>query len=219
MLTPKIWLLAAALTLSAEAALAANPGEAECAGPADAECQALADARAAARRGDLPPRIERREVRVYRSGRVDEPGETLQFRGDRSGHLRDLLQLRPEQEPALKVFVDATQPAGPGKDGMVKFERGADRTTLQRLDDMQARLAEQQTEASRRIAAIRAFYGQLDARQQKAFDAMPMLMMVGPSMGPMVIPGGTMRISRRSERPPAPPAPPRPPKSPAQPKL
>lgn len=202
---PKTWLLAgAALTLCAGAAIAA--------GPADAEREASADAQSAARRGDLPQRVERREVRVYRAG---GPGEHVHFRGGHAEHLRDVLQLRPEQETALNTFVEALKAAdGPARDHMIRFDRDAERTTLQRLDDMQARLAEQQTEAARRIAAIRAFYGQLDARQQKAFDAMPMLMMVGPSMGPMVLPGHPMRISQRMELPPEPPKPPKPPAPP-----
>jgi hypothetical protein len=203
--TPKTWLLAgAALALCAGAAVAA--------GPEDAEREASADAQAAARRGELPPRIERREVHVHRG---EGHHEHVSFRGDRAEHLRDVLQLRPEQEPALKAFAEAMEAAdGPRRDKLVRFDRDAERTTLQRLDDMQARLAAQQAEAGRRIAAIRTFYGQLDAKQQKAFDAMPMLMMVGPSMGPMVLPGHPMRISHQMEPPPEPPRPPKPPKPP-----
>ena len=119
--------------------------------------------------------------------------------------------------PALKAFIEATKPAeGARGDHMVKFDRDEQRTTLQRLDDMQARLAEQQAAASRRIAAVRTFYGQLDAKQKKAFDALPMLMMVGPSMGPMMLPH-PMRIAQHMPPPPAPPPPPQPPKPPKPP--
>lgn len=202
---PKTWLLAgAAFTLAFSA------GVASAAGPEEAERQANADAEAAAEHGGLPPRGERREVRIHRSvGSLDHH----HLRGGHAEHLKDILQLRPEQEPALKTFVEAMKTSeGAHKGHMVKLDRDTDRTTPQRLDDMQARLAEQQTEAARRIAAIRTFYGQLDARQQKAFDAMPMLMMVGPSMGPMVLPGHPMRVSHRMDRPPEPPKPPAPPK-------
>lgn len=207
--TPRTWPLGgAALAL----ALSVGAGAAIAAGPEDAEREAQADVQAAARRGELSQRSERREVRIYRADRSGH-GEHVMIRGGHAEHLRDLLQLRPDQEPALKAFAEAIRPPeGTGGDHMVKFDRDGERTTLQRLDDMQARLAEQQSEAARRISAIRTFYGQLDPKQQKAFDAMPMLMMVGPSMGPMVLPGHPMRISHRIEAPPEPPKPPAPPK-------
>ncbi|RAK67675.1 Spy/CpxP family protein refolding chaperone [Phenylobacterium kunshanense] len=202
---PKTWLLAgAALILSAGAAIAA--------GPAEAEREATADSQAAAKRSDDAERKERREVRIYRG---DGHGRHVYVgRGGHAEHLKDILQLRPDQEPALKAFIDATKPAeGAHRDHMVKFDRDETRTTLQRLDDMQARLAEQQAAASRRIAAIRTFYGQLDAKQKKAFDALPMLMMVGPSMGPMMLPH-PMKVAHRMPLPPEPPQPPEPPKPP-----
>lgn len=206
---PTTWLLAgAALTLFAGAAIAADP--------ADAEREAAADSQAAAKRSDGAERKERREVRIYRS---DGHGRHVHVShgGDHGEHLKDILQLRPDQEPALKAFIEATKPAeGPRGDHMVKFDRDEQRTTLQRLDDMQARLAEQQAAANRRIAAIRTFYGQLDAKQKKAFDALPMLMMVGPSMGPMMLPH-PMRIAQHMPPPPAPPPPPQPPKPPKPP--
>jgi len=97
---------------------------------------------------------------------------------------------------------------------MVRFDRGSDeRTTLQRLDEMQARAAEQKTDMDRKVAAIRTFYAQLDPKQRKAFDAMPMLMMVGPNIGPMMIPG-PMPIHFREPLPPLPPVPPVPPAPP-----
>lgn len=188
---PTIWLLTgAALALTAGAAFA-DP-------PADAQRQAAQDsASAPSRDGD---RAERREIHIYRHGDSD-----VVYRGGRGEYLSDILQLRPDQEPALKAFLEATRRDGDHRDHMVRFERDSDRTTLERLDDMQARLAEQQAETNRRIAAIRTFYGQLDAGQRKAFDAMPMLMFSGPAFGPQLIPVGH----------PMPPAPPRPPAPPS----
>src|SRR5436190_15320252 len=61
----------------------------------------------------------------------------------RAQHLRDTLQLRPEQEPALRAFVDASRPSG---DRMGR--RGGDRQELQalstpeRLDRARARMIE-----------------------------------------------------------------------------
>lgn len=187
-------LAGAALTFIAGSALAQNEQA--------ARREAAEDAAAAARPGASPEKAERRHVHIYRQGgRHHGPGHT-----GRMDHLSDILQLRPDQEPALKAFLEATHDDRGRQDHMVKFDRDTRRTTLERLDDMQARMAEQQAEANRRIAAIKAFYGQLDAKQKAAFDAMPMLMMVGPSMGPMVIPH---RIAAAHDMPP-PPAPPEP---------
>ena len=184
---PIAWLFAgAAIALTAGAAAATEQA---------AQREAHEDSRAAA---TAQPRAERKSVHVHHFG----------GRGD---HLSDILQLRPDQEPALKAFLDATGKDGGHREHMVRFDRGADdRTTLQRLDEMQARMAEQQAEATRKIAAIRTFYGQLDASQKKAFDAMPMVMMVGPSFGPMMIPH-RIAAAHHLPLPPEPPAPPAPP--------
>jgi len=89
--------------------------------------------------------------------------------------LRDTLQLRPDQEPALRALMDAMRP-DPAQMERRKAERQeAQRlTTPQRLDRMQARLAERQTRFARRADAIRRFYAQLTPAQQRAFDALPM---------------------------------------------
>ncbi|MBX3483625.1 Spy/CpxP family protein refolding chaperone [Phenylobacterium sp.] len=129
---------------------------------------------------------------------------------DREDHLTDALKLRADQKPALAAFLAATRRPD-GKDTMVRFDHDRDsgRSTLQRLDDMQSRMAAQQAEANRRIAAIKAFYAQLDAQQKKAFDGMPILMMVGPSVGPMILP---VRVAHAPPIPPVPPVPPAPPR-------
>jgi hypothetical protein len=134
--------------------------------------------------------------------------------GGRSEHLKALLQLRPEQEPALKAFLEATQPDR-SHDHMVRFDRGTDaRTTSERLSEMESKMAEQQAAMRKRIDATRAFYNQLDDKQRKAFDAMPMLMMVGPGMGPMMLPGPIPIVHRIPPAPPIPPVPPVPPAPP-----
>jgi Spy/CpxP family protein refolding chaperone len=93
-------------------------------------------------------------------------------------HLRDVLQLRADQDGALKAYIEATAPKmmdpmghradGP-KDG-AKPEH-LDRkppTTPERLDHM-SKMAEAM---EKRIAATRAFYSALSPSQQKAFDAL-----------------------------------------------
>lgn len=183
---PTPWILgAAALALSAAAAAADETTARREAAEDSVKAQPRHE------RGDHRP-----HVHVHRTGGGAE-------------HLKDILQLRPEQEPALKAFLEATRGERGPHEHMVKFDRDEDRSTLERLTAMEAKLAEQQDSARRRIAATRTFYGQLDEKQRKAFDALPMLMMVGPSMGPMMIPHPG-RIAHHTAKPPAPPKPPRP---------
>jgi hypothetical protein len=99
-------------------------------------------------------------------------------------HLRTILQLRPEQEPALRSLISALQP-DPAKMQRMHAERDAARnmTTPQRLDRMQARMAERQAEFARKADAIRRFYAQLTPAQQRAFDALGPMMMGRHGMG------------------------------------
>jgi Spy/CpxP family protein refolding chaperone len=99
----------------------------------------------------------------------------------RAQHLRDVLQLRGDQDGALKAYLAATGPME-RKDRM---ERKASDTapkpltTPERLD----RETEHLTRAKARIDATRAFYGALSPSQKKAFDALgPM----GGGHGPMM---------------------------------
>lgn len=91
----------------------------------------------------------------------------------RAERLRDVLQLRPEQEPALKAFLASHKPAGGkaerGRGGREQF---AAMTTPQRLDAQRARLVERTARFDRHAAATKTFYAQLSPSQQKAFDAM-----------------------------------------------
>ena len=189
---PKLttWLLAgAALSLTAGAALAHDPKDA----------------------GERAERRVEKRVHVHRGG--PHGGDFVFIRGGRHGeeHLKDILQLRPEQEPALRAYLEASKRDRPSHK-MVKFEEGADqRSTLERLAEMETHLAEQQAAMKARIEATRAFYAQLDAKQKKAFDAVPMMMMAGPHFGPMMLPH---RIAHMPV-PPAPPVAPAPPKPPS----
>jgi hypothetical protein len=90
-------------------------------------------------------------------------------------HLRDALQLRPDQEPALQAFVASMQPPA-GERGREEHEkRGPEAgpvTTPERLDRMQARMAEHEQRFRAHAEAVRRFYAQLTPAQQKAFDVM-----------------------------------------------
>lgn len=215
---PINWLLAgAALTLfaGAGAALADDAGAAHAMAMARADA---AEAQAAAARSKAEKAREKAE-RVERRAHVRRVDSERHF-VSRTDHLRDLLQIRPEQEPALKAYVEATKGDHP-RDHLVRVDRASDKSTLERLDEMESRMAEQQAAMKARIAATRAFYSQLDARQKKAFDAMPMMMMAGPHIGPTMIPLAFHHhgpgFGRHMPAPPPPPAPPVPPTPPSPP--
>ncbi len=147
----------------------------------------------------------------------------MRSHGDHDGHLSAILQLRPDQEPALKTYLEAVKPK---HEHMASFDHAAEqRSTLARLDEMESRMAQHQAAMQARIAATRTFYAALDERQKRAFDEMPMMMFAGPGFGPM--PLGPMAMMHRMPRmhdfhgeplpppppmPPEPPAPPRPPR-------
>lgn len=94
--------------------------------------------------------------------------------------LRDSLQLRPDQEPALRALMDAMTPPPGAMERMreARAERQA-LTTPQRLDRMAARMADHQAMFDRRATAIKRFYAQLSPSQQRAFDALPPMGMHG----------------------------------------
>jgi protein CpxP len=107
-------------------------------------------------------------------------------------HMRAVLQLRPDQEPALQALMASMRPPegmrGPGMRGMggpgmrgdgMRGEGRETLTTPQRLDRMAQRMEQHQRAFQIRADAIRRFYAQLSPSQQAAFDALPM----GPPMG------------------------------------
>jgi hypothetical protein len=131
--------------------------------------------------GDV--KVERKVI-VMRGGPGGDHGGPMGMRHDpeaRAQHLRILLQLRPDQEPALKTFLEATRPPA-YKGEMKRADHGkppespaAPRkmlTTPERLDQQAKRMAERQAAFSKRAAATRAFYGQLSPSQQKVFDTL-----------------------------------------------
>jgi len=101
----------------------------------------------------------------------------------RAQRLRDILQLRGDQDGALKAYVEATTPKiviekrevvkdkSDKKDGdrMERAER-APPTTLERLD----RMTKMADAMKKRAEATRAFYTALTPAQQKTFDILGM---------------------------------------------
>jgi hypothetical protein len=101
----------------------------------------------------------------------------------RAQRLRDILQLRPDQDGALKAYLDATtmkieikrdvviKDKADKKDGDKKeWVEHAPPTTLERLDHM-SKAADMM---KKRAEATRAFYLALTPAQQKTFDILGM---------------------------------------------
>jgi Spy/CpxP family protein refolding chaperone len=133
---------------------------------------------------DGPPRVERR---VMAMGGPGGPGMGMHGRMDPEKHaqrLRDVLQLRPDQEGALKAFLAASMPPAraAAAAGAAPTRPVMPSTTPERLAMAETMMAEHQAMFRKRSAAILAFYGQLTPSQKKAFDA---LHAGGPGMGGM----------------------------------
>jgi hypothetical protein len=102
----------------------------------------------------------------------------------RAQHLRDVLQLRPDQDGALKAYLAAIEP----KDRADwkhddEDDPKAPLTTPQRLDREAEHMARAAEVFKARAAATRSFYAALSPSQRKAFDALgPMLGGHGPMM-------------------------------------
>lgn len=109
-----------------------------------------------------------------RGWRQEDPAQRAQRHAER---LRAILQLRPDQEPALRAFVSALQPSPEQLQRREAWRaeraQGQTLTTPQRLERMQARMAERQANFARRADATKRFYAQLSPAQQRAFDALP----------------------------------------------
>jgi hypothetical protein len=120
----------------------------------------------------------------------------------RAARLRDVLQLRPNQDPALQTFVNALDSARQGMEGGMAGPWP--QTTPERLTRMQQVMSQHQTAMTAAMDATRRFYDQLDPSQKRAFDAMgPHILMPG-GMGGMGGHGG-MRGPGRMGPPPGPP--------------
>jgi hypothetical protein len=98
------------------------------------------------------------------------PAESAAREQQRGDDLALVLQLKPSQRPALDAFLKAAlRPARP------PAERAASRAMApgfrERLDQSADLAARQAADARDRAGAARAFFAQLDARQQQIFEA------------------------------------------------
>ncbi|AZS23193.1 Spy/CpxP family protein refolding chaperone [Caulobacter sp. FWC26] len=116
------------------------------------------------------------DMMMMRHGRSADPEKRTQ-------RLRDVLQLRPDQDGALKAFVEATTPkieikrevvtkdkAGKKDGDTLEWSERAPPTTLERLD----RMTKMADAMKKRADATRAFYTSLSPSQQKTFDVLGM---------------------------------------------
>ena len=100
-----------------------------------------------------------------------DPGAEAREHADR---LAEILQLRPDQRPALDALMAAMQPPEgmhePMGDDMARL------STPERLDRMLAHVDAMRAHLAQAAEAAKRFYAQLTPPQQKAFDdLMPML--------------------------------------------
>lgn len=102
------------------------------------------------------------------------PRATPEQRAERRAeYLRASLQLRPDQEGALRTYLDAGKRAvGDRKEVRAERRDMAQLTTPQRLDRMSERMRERQIRFEAHASATKRFYAALSPAQQKAFDAL-----------------------------------------------
>lgn len=91
----------------------------------------------------------------------------------RAQRMRDVLQLTPQQEPALKTYLSSLQ--GPPREHRERPAAETPRkalTTPERLDRQIEMMTKRQQRFAERATATKAFYAQLSPSQKKAFDAL-----------------------------------------------
>jgi len=120
------------------------------------------------------PKPRHHAHRMERGERGDRMERMQARRAAHQERLKTRLQLTPAQEPAWLAFVARMQPE---KGARVQRERTqsqdskwSELTTPERLDLMQARMAEREAAMGKRVEAIKSFYATLNPSQQKVFD-------------------------------------------------
>jgi periplasmic protein CpxP/Spy len=100
-----------------------------------------------------------------------------EHQAEHAQRLTALLNLRADQQPALQAFLAAMTPERHEHGAPPPGGEKAQLTTPQRLDRMADRMAKHEEEFHHRADAIRTFYAALSPDQQRAFDALPPMMM------------------------------------------
>ncbi len=87
-------------------------------------------------------------------------------------HLRTVLQLRPDQEPALKALI-ASLPTPPSREDRMKMhEAMTGKSTPERMEAHVTRMRERLDQMQKSLNALKTFYAALTPSQQKAFEAL-----------------------------------------------
>lgn len=102
---------------------------------------------------------------------MHKPGERMEHMKQRIEKLKADLKLTPAQQTAWNTYAAALKPAERPQRMEHDREAFAKLTTPQRIDKMREMRAQRAAEGDRRGEATKAFYAQLDASQQKTFDA------------------------------------------------
>src|SRR5689334_15469655 len=93
-------------------------------------------------------------------------GDPAEMAARHAQHLRDVLQLRADQEGALQALIAAMKLPEGARERHEEREEGL--TTPQRLDRMLAHFDEMRAHMVRHAEAVKRFYAQLTPAQQKA---------------------------------------------------
>ena len=101
--------------------------------------------------------------------RGDKRGDRMEHMKKRMEKLKTDLKLTPAQQGAWTSYTEAMKPGErPARGDREAF---AKLTTPERIDKMREMRAKRNAEMDRRADATKAFYAQLNADQQKTFDA------------------------------------------------
>lgn len=111
----------------------------------------------------------------HKHERGDRPGQRME---QRIAKLKADLKLSATQESAWTAYTAAMKPAE--RPARMDREAFAKLTTPQRIDKMREMRTQRNAEMDRRAEATKAFYAQLNADQQKTFDAQALRMHKGP---------------------------------------
>lgn len=105
----------------------------------------------------------------HKQQRGDKHGDRMEHMKQRMEKLKADLKLTPAQQAAWSTYTEAMKPGErPARSDREAF---AKLTTPERIDKMREMRAKRNAEMDRRAEATKAFYGQLNAEQQKTFDS------------------------------------------------
>lgn len=94
-----------------------------------------------------------------------------QRQAQRAEQLKQKLQLTDAQQPAWNALQQAMQPQTHARLDRAEMQK---LTTPERIDRMRAQREQRAAEADQRGQAVKTFYAQLSAEQQKVFDTQAM---------------------------------------------